>query len=179
MPRWLFWIYYIDPLNYGFASLMINEFKRVNLLCSEPYLIPYGSSYDNVALGNKVCTLAGSQTGQAYVDGRNYIGTAFQMRPGQLWRNFGIMLAFFVFFQALQMYLVEHTSQGTHASDITVFKPEDEDTKARNALLHERKEGFRKGTNKQNLDGLIKTRKPFTWENLCYTVSACVFDDHL
>jgi ATP-binding cassette, subfamily G (WHITE), member 2, SNQ2 len=24
MKRWLFWISYIDPLNYGFAALMIN-----------------------------------------------------------------------------------------------------------------------------------------------------------
>jgi ATP-binding cassette, subfamily G (WHITE), member 2, SNQ2 len=149
---------------------MINEFKHVNLYCNSPYLIPYGPSYSDVSTGNQVCTLEGSQPGQAYVRGTDYIGQSFEMYPNQLWRNLGIIIAFFVFFQAVQMYLVEHTSQGTHASSITVFKPEDADTKRRNALLQERKEAFRKGTAEQNLEGLIKTRKPFTWENLCYTV---------
>ena len=26
MKRWLFWIYYLNPLSYGFESLMVNEF---------------------------------------------------------------------------------------------------------------------------------------------------------
>lgn len=30
-PRWLFWIYYINPLNYGFAGIIINEFRDLNV----------------------------------------------------------------------------------------------------------------------------------------------------
>jgi ATP-binding cassette subfamily G (WHITE) protein 2 (SNQ2) len=103
MPRWLFWIYYIDPLNYGFASLMINEFMRIELRCDAPYLIPFGGQYTDASLLNKVCTLAGSQSGNAYVSGKAYIATAFQMYPSQLWRNFGIIIAFFLAFQISQM----------------------------------------------------------------------------
>lgn len=41
-----------------------------------------------------------------------------------------------------------------------MYKPEDKDTRERNARLQARKEDFRKGTAQQNLEGLIKTRKP-------------------
>lgn len=149
---------------------MINEFMRVDLFCDAPYLIPYGDGYTNVPLTSKVCTLAGAKSGQAFVSGKDYIAQAFQYYPNQLWRNFGIIIAFFIGFQVCQMLLVEWMALGTHSSAITVFKPENADTKARNARLQERKEAFRKGKAEQNLEGLIKTRKPFTWENLCYTV---------
>jgi ABC-type multidrug transport system permease subunit len=31
MQRWLFWIYYINPLNYGFQSLLENEMGRIDV----------------------------------------------------------------------------------------------------------------------------------------------------
>lgn len=58
------------------------------------------------------------------------------------------------------MILTEYIAHGAHASAITVYKPENKDTKERNARLQARKEEFRKGTTQQNLEGLIKTRKP-------------------
>lgn len=89
---------------------------------------------------------------------------------GNIWRNWGILLAFFIGFQIIQMILTEYVAHGAHASAITVFKKENADMKERNTRLQSRKEEFRKGTAQQNLEGLIKTRKPFTWQNLCYTV---------
>jgi ATP-binding cassette, subfamily G (WHITE), member 2, SNQ2 len=121
MKRWLFWISYIDvctiifhareviaynrlqPLNYGFAALMINEFSHLSLFCDAPYLIPYGPSYDDVPVANKVCTLAGSVDGQEYVNGSDYIRAGFDYHTKDLWRNWGILVAFFVGFQLIQM----------------------------------------------------------------------------
>jgi ATP-binding cassette subfamily G (WHITE) protein 2 (SNQ2) len=28
-----FWIWYMNPLNYGFASMMENEFYRISMAC--------------------------------------------------------------------------------------------------------------------------------------------------
>lgn len=53
---------------------------RIKLECTEPYLIPYGPSYDNVPIANKVCTLPGAVTGQPFVEGSAYIQQGFEYK---------------------------------------------------------------------------------------------------
>lgn len=77
MKRWLFWIYYINPLNYGFAALMINEFRRIDLDCVGAYVIPGNaggllSSYPEQVGQYSTCNLAGSVPGQSFVRGADY-----------------------------------------------------------------------------------------------------------
>jgi ABC-type multidrug transport system permease subunit len=76
MKRWLFWIYYINPVNYGFSSLMINEFKDLNLLCIAPSIVPSGAGYPTNVGANQVCTLRGAVAGQQYVTGTEYIAAS-------------------------------------------------------------------------------------------------------
>ena len=38
---WLRWIFYINALGLGFASMMVNEFSRIDLNCDGASLIPY------------------------------------------------------------------------------------------------------------------------------------------
>jgi ABC-type multidrug transport system permease subunit len=59
--------------------LTLVQFMRLDLDCNSPYLIPYGPSYNNVPIANKVCTLPGSVTGQSYVSGKAYIKQGFQL----------------------------------------------------------------------------------------------------
>lgn len=54
MKRWLFWIYYLNPLSYGYEAIFANEFSRINvgshvwlqnsadsqLTCDSAYTIP-------------------------------------------------------------------------------------------------------------------------------------------
>lgn len=53
---------------------------------------------------------------------------------------------------------------------IVVFAKENKDTKVRNERLQERKAALAAGKINQDLAGLVESRRPFTWENLCYTV---------
>lgn len=62
---------------------------RVNLECTVPYLIPYGPSYENVPIANKVCTLPGAVTGEPFVAGRAYIEKAFQYKCVSIRRRLG------------------------------------------------------------------------------------------
>lgn len=62
---------------------------RVNLECTAPYLIPYGPSYENVPIANKVCTLPGAVTGEPFVAGRAYIEKAFQYKCVSIRRRLG------------------------------------------------------------------------------------------
>jgi ABC-type molybdenum transport system ATPase subunit/photorepair protein PhrA len=60
---------------------------------------------------------------------------------------------------------------GSGSPAINVFAKENEERKQLNAKLLERKQDFRTGKATQNLSSLIQTRKPFTWEDLSYSVS--------
>ncbi|KAL7416554.1 putative ATP-binding cassette transporter [Mrakia frigida] len=174
MKRWLFWIYYLNPLNYGFAALMISEFKRLDLDCTDPYIIPGNAgvltSYPDTIGAFSTCNLAGSVPGQSFVRGTDYILAGYEYRSQDLWRNFGILIAFFIGFCLMQVFAMEYSSKGAGAVAITVFAKEDKDTKARNEALQEKKQAARRGELEQDLSGLTTARKPFTWSNLTYTV---------
>lgn len=45
MPRWLFWISYLNPVYYSFEALMINEFNGLNLRCVDSNITPRGAGY--------------------------------------------------------------------------------------------------------------------------------------
>ncbi|KAI5450104.1 ATP-binding cassette transporter snq2 [Naganishia albida] len=176
MKRWLFWIYYLNPLSYGFESLMINEFKRLNLACDAAFTVPSNRA-GFTGFGNTVtdttqtCTLQGSQPGQNNVPGMRYLEVAFDYRHGHQWRNFGILVGFFLFFSILQIICMEYIARAAaNIKAIVVFAKENKDTKVRNERLQERKAALAAGKINQDLAGLVESRRPFTWENLCYTV---------
>ncbi|KAF8305589.1 hypothetical protein DL93DRAFT_2172546 [Clavulina sp. PMI_390] len=169
MKRWLFWIYYINPVNYGFSALMMNEFRDLDLLCSGSSIVPSGSGYPTDVSANQVCTLAGAVAGQTYVKGSDYIEKAFQYDVSDQWRNFGILIVFFIGFQIMCMIAIEVT-QGVVFPSIVIFERENAERKALNEKLMERKEAARRGELEQDIKGLVRTRKPFTWERLSYTV---------
>ncbi|KAL8291281.1 hypothetical protein RQP46_002259 [Phenoliferia psychrophenolica] len=174
MKRWLFWIYYINPLNYAFQAAMENEFGRIDLTCDGSYITPYNvgglTKYPTDLGPNQVCTLLGSTPGSNVVPGRDYIKAAFEYDVGDLWLNFGITIIFFLAFNIIQAYAVDKFKHGADAPQINVFRKEDNETKELNGKLQDNKAAFRRGEAEQDLSNLIETRKPFTWENLCYTV---------
>jgi ATP-binding cassette subfamily G (WHITE) protein 2 (SNQ2) len=95
-----------------------NEFYNLELQCVPPNLVPYlGGSP-----GHQSCTLAGSQPDQITVNGANYILTAFTYTRSHLWRNFGILCAFFIFFLALTMYGMEAAKPNAGGGSVTIFK---------------------------------------------------------
>ncbi|CCO36956.1 ABC transporter G family member 11 AltName: Full=ABC transporter ABCG,11 [Rhizoctonia solani AG-1 IB] len=55
MKRWLFWIWYLNPMTYGFAAMMENEFYRIDMTCDGHYIIPH-----NVGNVTKYPTTLGS-----------------------------------------------------------------------------------------------------------------------
>ncbi|KAK1018533.1 ATP-binding cassette transporter snq2 [Friedmanniomyces endolithicus] len=45
---WLAWIFYVNALGLGFASMMVNEFSRIDLTCVGTSLIPNGPGYGDI-----------------------------------------------------------------------------------------------------------------------------------
>jgi ATP-binding cassette subfamily G (WHITE) protein 2 (SNQ2) len=168
MKRWLFWIYYLNPLSYGFEALMVNEFKRVDLQCDAAYIVPYGAGFPaTVANTEQTCTLAGSTPGQNSVPGMDYASAAFDYATGHLWRNLGILIGFFIGFAVMQILAMEVLAmKAANVQAIVVFAKENKDTKERNERLIERKKAFQAGEIKQDLAGLIESKRALTWTGL-------------
>ncbi|KAF8602772.1 hypothetical protein BDV93DRAFT_533391 [Ceratobasidium sp. AG-I] len=174
MKRWLFWIWYINPVNYGFAAMMENEFYRIRMSCDGTYIIPHNvggvTKYPTTLGPNQVCTLFGASPGQSLVSGDAYMGAGYEYKKSELWRNLGIVILYWFAFVALQIVAMEKFQHGANVRAITIFAKETTETKERNARLLERKAAFRKGQAEQDLSQLTKSTKSFTWENLDYTV---------
>ncbi|KIX03509.1 uncharacterized protein Z518_07062 [Rhinocladiella mackenziei CBS 650.93] len=119
MKPWFSWLRRINWLAFGFEGLMANEFTGLTLDCVPPYLVPQGP---HAQPQYQSCTLAGSQPGDTFVDGAQYIQTAFEYTRAHLWRNFGLLWAFFIFFLALTAFGMERMKPNSGGGAITVFK---------------------------------------------------------
>lgn len=97
MHPWFKWIAYINPIKYGFETMLSNELFNVDLNCSKSF-IPSGGFYDSVPDDYKVCGWQGANLGQNYVEGRNYLMKSFAYSYAHTWENFGILISFIVFF---------------------------------------------------------------------------------
>ncbi|KAI0789262.1 ABC-2 type transporter-domain-containing protein [Abortiporus biennis] len=192
MKRWLFWIFYINPLSYAFSGCIENEFMRINLECEGAYIVPrngFGiNSYPDGLGPNQICTLPGSVPGETLVSGRAYLRDGFGLDVSDLWRrNFLVLIGFFFVFQLTQVLIIELYPQYKFSggASIMIYAQEDADTKKRNAVLQERKAIKNKETkeNEKNEkrveqgqeedDKQLKDfsdRKTFTWEAINYVV---------
>lgn len=80
--------------------------------------------------------------------GNSYVGVGYGLNVSDLWRrNFIVLFGFCLLFQLTQVLLMEYYPQLGGGSSVTIFTPEDNDTKKRNAALQGRKE--EKATRKQ------------------------------
>ncbi|KAF9045205.1 P-loop containing nucleoside triphosphate hydrolase protein [Panaeolus papilionaceus] len=113
------WISYINPLLYAFDGLMTNEFHTLNGVCST--LVPSGPGYDGISLSNQVCTVVGAVPGEATVNGSEYLILSYEYYYKHLWRNFGILLAFGVFFLLCLLIFTEINTKGSSGGSVVLF----------------------------------------------------------
>lgn len=86
MRGWARWINYLDPIAYGFESLMINEYVGRTFTCPPNSFVPNGLSYANVSALQHVCSAVGAVAGSTVVDGTAYIESSYQYVPSHKWR---------------------------------------------------------------------------------------------
>ncbi|KAF8583992.1 hypothetical protein K439DRAFT_1617076 [Ramaria rubella] len=162
MKRWLFWIYYINPISYGFGGLMDNEFMRTNLTCDGSFVVPRNgpglTKYPDTLGPNQACTLIGSQPGSAIVEGTRYLQESYGLDAKNIWR------------MELVLLVLENFKHGLDGAGIHAFVREDTDTRKRNAKLFNRKKGPAVDEKEAKPRHNISSGKVFTWENLNYHV---------
>ncbi|KAM0556987.1 hypothetical protein ACHAPJ_005666 [Fusarium lateritium] len=167
--EWLRWIFWINILGLSFSSMMMNEFQKIDMQCTADSLIPAGPEYTDIDY--QVCTLAGSKPGTTLVSGTDYVSQGFSYHPGDLWRNWGIVLALIIFFLILNVVLGEFVNFGMGGNAAKVFAKPNKERKELNEKLVSKRDARRK--DKSNEDGseiTIKSESVLTWENLNYDV---------
>ena len=102
MHPWFRWIFYLNPGAYAFETLVANEFDGLTLDCVAPQYVPYGPGYDSLGISpERGCTVQGSNPLTGKIDGVDYIREHFMYSPGHIWRGFGVVIAFWIFFIAV------------------------------------------------------------------------------
>ncbi|KAI2469635.1 ATP-binding cassette transporter [Annulohypoxylon bovei var. microspora] len=96
MKVWLGWFRYLNPMNYAFESVMLNEFVSSGYQCSVQDTVPRGADYNDTAF--QVCAVQSSITGNLLLSGQRYLEVVYTYLQSNLWRNVGINIAFFGFF---------------------------------------------------------------------------------
>jgi ATP-binding cassette subfamily G (WHITE) protein 2 (SNQ2) len=184
MKVWLAWLRWLNPIQYCFESLMVNEFDGLDIVCVSPNLIPSGPSVDPRF---QSCTVQGSRPGASSVSGREYLEVSFGFRKSHLWRNLGIILAFLVFFVGVTALGMEAQGPSQGSSGATIFKRDQTPRKKR--MMQEDVEEdedsddyhseFDPGEKQYSKEYAETVRPPssgddaqstFTWQNVEYTI---------
>ena len=185
MRPWFKWLIWINPVQYGYEALMSNEFSGLKIQCVPPYLVPQGP---NIQPEHQSCLIQGSRPGQTVVDGSDFIYTGYNYTRAHLWRNLGIVIAFWLFFVALTVIGMEIQKPNAGGGAVTVFKrgqvPKsvskaiEEGTAPRDEEMGEKKDldsGKLESSNGSDADGqptkgVAKNETVFTWTDVNYTI---------
>ena len=122
MLDWCRWINYIDPVAYGFESLMVNEFDGRDFKCDDFTPSPLVDGYQNASPENMACISVGSVPGQEFVRGADYIGSLYNYHNSHKWRNIGILAGFIIFFHLLYFVASEYITEKKSKGEVLVFR---------------------------------------------------------
>ncbi|KAL1584624.1 hypothetical protein WHR41_07009 [Cladosporium halotolerans] len=103
MHPWFVWIYWINPLSYGFESLMGNEFHNRVIPCVNNNLIPnYLPQYQDTS--SQACSgVRGAAPFAAVVNGDDYL-ESLSYSHTHLWRNVGILFAWWALYVGVTIF---------------------------------------------------------------------------
>ncbi len=175
MHPWFRWINYINPIGYGFETLMVNEFDGRKFPCS--VYIPSGTGYSSVPTDAISCSTVGAISGESFVRGERYIEMSFKYYPKHMWRNIGIIIAFFIFFTAVYLIGVEYVSGSKSKGEILIFKRNDlqksnkiNDIESNNAGEKAIIDGDINSDTKNGILNLAQQKGLFQWKGVTYDI---------
>jgi ABC-type multidrug transport system permease subunit len=172
MKVWFEWISWANPVAYVFESLLTNEIHDVRFPCAPTSLVPPYGEDDNFQ-----CAIPGATAGEKTVLGDDWVDSAYQYSYSHLWRNFGIVIAFMVFFYGIYLTLSEINYKVPSTGEVLVFRrghqPKSFD---QSATDEETPDAINEKVAQADDDqpaGLAPLPEPtevFTWRDVCYTV---------
>ncbi|KKA28728.1 hypothetical protein TD95_004420 [Thielaviopsis punctulata] len=172
MHPWFGWIRWINPIFYGFEILIANEFHGHEYTCSS--IIP---SYSPNIGDSWICSIVGSRPGRWTVNGDDFIWTNYQYKWSHVWRNFGILVAFLIFFMIIYFAATEFNSTSSSSAEVLVYQegktPSHMNRGHNRAAANEELAAGSTGTAGENgqTEGLIEPQTDiFTWRDVVYDI---------
>lgn len=182
MHPWFEWIFWINPMAYGFDALLSNEFHNKIIPCVGPNLVPNGPGFST---DNQACAgVGGARPGQSFVTGDDYLAS-LSYSHDHVWRNFGIIWAWWVLFVVLTIVATSRWHNSSEDGPSLLIPREN--AHVTQALRNKDEEGHigEKGKAVSRRDDRMMTEDEsddsstpdiarntsvFTWKNLTYTV---------
>ncbi|KAI8722396.1 hypothetical protein NCS52_00383300 [Fusarium sp. LHS14.1] len=181
MHPWFVWIFWINPMAYGFDALLSNEFHDKIIPCVGPNLVPSGPSFNNA--DHQACAgVGGARPGVNFVTGDDYLAS-LSYSHSHLWRNFGIVWAWWALFVALTVIA---TSKWHNASEdgpslliprenahvTAALRQTDEEGQVSEKKAVSNREGgvTEDADSNSDREDLVRNTSVFTWKNLTYVV---------
>ncbi|KAJ4314265.1 hypothetical protein N0V94_006534 [Neodidymelliopsis sp. IMI 364377] len=176
MHPWFVWIYWINPMAYGFEALLGNEFHGQVIPCVGPNIVPNGPGYAS-GEGPQACTgVGGARVGATSVSGDDYL-QHLGFSHGNIWRNFGILCAWWIFYVALTIVFTSRWKQMGEGGRGLLIPQEKRDKVQRLLARDEESQAGEVQPSAESAKSddtltnqLIHNTSIFTWKNLTYTV---------
>jgi ABC-type multidrug transport system ATPase subunit/ABC-type multidrug transport system permease subunit len=177
MHPWFVWIYWINPMAYGFEAIMGNEFHGQEIPCVGPNIVPSGPGY-GTGEGQQACTgVNGARVGATSVNGDDYLAS-MSFSHGHIWRNFGILCAWWIFYTVLTIFFTSRWKQmGEGGRGLLIPREKQKKVKPllagdEEAQTNEKVQASSSSASSDETQGaqLIHNTSIFTWKNLTYTV---------
>lgn len=99
--------------------MITNEFSGKDMPCAPADTVPRGPGVDAAYQG---CAIQGAGVNNLVVSGQDYLSTAYQYHRGDLWRNFGILVAFTVAYTGLSALFAEILQFSETSGGALLFK---------------------------------------------------------
>ncbi|USP78023.1 multidrug resistance CDR2 protein [Curvularia clavata] len=178
MKDWFVWIFWINPMSYGYEALLGNEVKNAEFPCVGPNLVPVGPQYDRSEGGQACAGIGGARPGATSVSGEQYLGS-LSFHTANVWRNFGILWVWWFLFVAITIVFTSRWKEiGEGGRGILV--PRETQRKALKAMSNDEESqavekppsGLESSqpTEQPEPENLIRNTSIFTWKNLTYTI---------
>ncbi|KAJ2797208.1 ATP-binding cassette transporter snq2, partial [Coemansia guatemalensis] len=119
MHHYFKWIYWINPLAYGFKALLSNEYRNIRYPCDPRSLVPQGPG---ISIANQVCAVTGANAGMATVKGRDYLERGYSIHVVDQWKDFLAVTSFWILFVFLIAGVMEFVEFGNTGYTINVYK---------------------------------------------------------
>ncbi|OTA81656.1 hypothetical protein M434DRAFT_401324 [Hypoxylon sp. CO27-5] len=180
---WFGWLYWVNPISYSFEGVLTNELSNRVMECAPEQLVPQGPT---ALPGYQGCALTGSRPNSVVVAGSDYLQSAFDYSRSNLWRNFGVIIAFMVLYILVTVIATELFDFSDEGGGALIFK------KSRKAKKQARKAAAPSDVEKnggvdssgsstdntqstpeeqkETLEQLTKSESIFTWRDVEYTV---------
>ncbi|KAM0806858.1 putative ABC-2 type transporter-domain-containing protein [Seiridium cardinale] len=186
---WFGWLFWVNPVSYSFEAVISNEFSGRTMQCAASQLVPQGP---NVQPQYQGCAISGASINAQSVSGDSYLSSSFGYSRSNLWRNFGVVIAFTVLYIIITLVATELFNFTAAGGGALIFKktrkakiqtkkgqsPSDEEKRVGGGSDMSNGSPTRKLGDSPDtgfaesaaLEQLTKSESIFTWRNVEYTV---------